>query len=163
MRWALILTVLAFPSLSSGSPPDPFTYAASVTGIPIQLLVAIAHVESSHHPWALNIDGAPVYPKSREETERILRSAPENVDIGLMQINFRIWGRTLGLTKTELLDSYVNVWAGAVILRYYLLQYPFWEAVGRYHSVKRKRQIRYAWRIHAAILQKALVYRESGE
>lgn len=153
MRWAFILTVLVFPSLSSGSPPDPFTYASSVTGIPIQLLVAISHVESSHHPWAINIDGAPIYPKSREEAQRILQSAPKNVDIGLMQINFRIWGRTLGLTKTELLNPHLNVWAGATILRYYLSRYDFWEAIGRYHSGKRTRQIVYAWKIYEKILR----------
>jgi soluble lytic murein transglycosylase-like protein len=153
VRWALILTVLVFPSLSSGSPLDPFTYAASVTGIPIQLLVAISHVESSHHPWALNIDGAPVYPRSRTEAERILQSVPENVDIGLMQINFRIWGRTLGLTKTELLDPYINVWTGAIILRYYLSRYDFWEAVGRYHSGSGNRQIIYSWKVYETILR----------
>lgn len=153
MQWILILIVLVFPSFSSGSPPEPFTYAGSITGIPTQLLVAIAHVESSHHPWALNIDGAPVYPKSRANAERILQSAPDNVDIGLMQINFRIWGRTLGLTKTELLDPYVNVWAGAIILRYYLSRYHFWEAVGRYHFGSGNRQIVYSWEVYETILR----------
>lgn len=158
MRWALILTVLVFPSSSFGSSPDPFTYAASVTGIPIQLLVAIAHVESSHHSWALNIDEKPVYPKSLEEAERILQSAQDNVDIGLMQINFRIWGRTLGLTKTEFLDPYVNVWAGAVILRYYLSRHDFWEAVGRYHSAAKERQVEYAWRVYQKLSERNANY-----
>lgn len=152
MRWIFALIILASPSLSSGSSPDLFTYASSVTGIPIQLLVAISYVESSHHPWALNIDGEPVYPKSREEAERILQSAQDNVDIGLMQINFRIWGRILGLAKTELLDPYINVWAGAIILRYYLSHYPFWEAVGRYHSIAKERKVGYAWRVYRRLL-----------
>ncbi len=158
MRWALILILLVFPSLSSGSPPDPFTYASSVTGIPVQLLVAIAHTESSHYPWALNIDGEPGYPKSREEAERKLQSAQDNVDIGLMQINFRIWGRNLGLTKTELLDPYINVWAGAVILRYYLSRHDFWEAVGRYHSAAKERQVEYAWRVYQKLSKRNANY-----
>lgn len=37
-----------------------------------------------------------------------------------MQVNYRIWGRRLGITRTQLLDPYINAWAGAVILRLYL-------------------------------------------
>lgn len=69
-----------------------------------------------------------------------------------MQVNFRIWGNLLGLTKSQLLDPYINAWAGGVILRYYLSRYPFWEAIGRYHSVERNRQIGYAWRVYRALL-----------
>lgn len=145
MWWTLAATILF--NLS----PDPFVYANQTTQIPVQLLVAISKVESSHHPWALNIGGSPVYASNRNEAERILNKTSDNVDIGHMQVNYRIWGKHLGVTKTQLLDPYTNAWAGAVILRFYLSQYPFWEAVGRYHSGNRQRQIVYTWRVYGAL------------
>lgn len=143
--WFSLLSVMVL-SLQ----PDPFTYASQATGVPAQLLAAISRVESSHHPWALNINGKSAYPRSREEAEEILNKAPDNVDIGHMQVNYRIWGKRLGLTKAQLLDPHTSAWAGAVILRFYLSQHPFWEAVGRYHSGDRNRQIWYAWRVYRA-------------
>lgn len=151
MLLVIILAILLLSMPASGAAQDPFSYASSATGIPVQLLVAISQVESSRHPWALNLDGKAVYPSSVEEAEKILQSAPENTDIGLMQVNFRIWGANLGMTKEQLLDPFLNVWAGAVIFRHYLLRYPFWEAVGRYHSGEKDRQIWYAWRVYRTL------------
>jgi soluble lytic murein transglycosylase-like protein len=137
--------------------PDPFTYASQTHQVPVPILVAISHVESNHHPWALNINGHGLYPRSRQEAEQILEQVTDNVDIGLMQVNYRIWGKSLGLTKVQLLDPYINAWAGAAILRYYLSRYPFWEAVGRYHSGDRNRKVWYAWKIYRALLPDGVV------
>lgn len=145
MWWALTATMLL--NLS----PDPFTPASQATQVPPQLLVAISRVESTHHPWALNMNGQGIYPKSRHEAEQLLRQSSDNVDIGHMQVNYRIWGKYLGFTKAQLLDPYINARAGALILRIYLLRYPFWEAIGRYHSPDRNRQIGYAWRVYHAL------------
>jgi len=148
MWWAFAAAMLFHLS------PDPFTHASQATQVPSQLLVAISRVESTHHPWALNIGGKPVYAKNREEAERILQEVQDNnVDIGHMQVNYRIWGEYLGLTKAQLLDPYTNAWAGAVILRFYLSQYPFWEAIGRYHSHNTNRRLEYAWRVYQALMQ----------
>jgi soluble lytic murein transglycosylase-like protein len=145
MWWALTATMLL--NLS----PDPFTHASQATQVPPQLLVAISRVESTHHPWALNMNGQGIYPKSRHEAEQFLRQSSDNVDIGHMQVNYRIWGKYLGLTKAQLLDPYINARAGALILRIYLSRFPFWEAIGRYHSPDRNRQIGYAWRVYHAL------------
>lgn len=152
MPLVLIFALFLLPVPVLGATTDTFTDASRATGIPVQLLVAISRVESSHHPWAINIDGRAVYPQNREEAEKTLGFAPENVDIGHMQINYRIWGKRLGLTKVQLLDPHISTWAGAMILRFYLSQYPFWEAIGRYHSGDRERQIGYAWRVYEALL-----------
>lgn len=152
MPLVIILALLLLSRPARGTAQDPFTDASSATGIPVQLLVAISQVESSHHPWALNLNGKGVYPQSRKAAEEILKTAPDHVDIGLMQVNFRIWGAKLGLTKEQLLDPYLNVWSGSIILRHYLSPYPFWEAVGRYHSGDRSRQIGYTWRVYEALL-----------
>ena len=147
MLWMLLTTMMLQLS------PDPFTYASQATGVPVSLLVAVSRVESSHHPWALNIKGEGVYPQNQEEAENILRQTPDNVDIGHMQVNYRVWGKSLGLTRTQLLDPYINAWAGAVILRSHLSRYPFWEAVGRYHSGNENRMVGYAWKIYRALVR----------
>lgn len=71
---------------------------------------------------------------------------------GHMQVNFRIWGKRLGVTKVQLLDPRINVWIAAIILRHHLSQYPFWEAVGRYHFADKERQVGYAWRVYQTLL-----------
>ncbi len=54
----------------------------------MELLLAVSHAESGFNPNALNVAGRPVFPSSRFEAERILKRAGENVDVGLMQINW---------------------------------------------------------------------------
>jgi len=153
MQWVLTVTILLFPMRALGfTMLDSFVYASQVTGVPVQILSAISMVESNHHLWALNIGGKVLYPSSREEAEQVLMQSPDTVDIGHMQINYRIWGKLLGLTKSQLLEPQINAWAGAVILRFYLSQSSFWEAIGRYHSADRSRQIGYAWRVYNALL-----------
>ena len=132
--------------------PDPFIQASQATQIPVPLLRAISRVESAHHPWALNLNGRGLFLQNRQEAERMINGSSDDIDIGHMQVHYRTWRSYLGLTKTQLLDPYLNAWAGAVILRYYLSRYPFWEAIGRYHSDDRERQIGYAWRVYQALL-----------
>jgi hypothetical protein len=166
MEWdKAIFIALIFLSITQGTALfaaeiDPFTSASRQTGVPITLLVAISQVESRHHPWALNHEGKAFYPKTRSDAEAILSEASDNIDIGPMQIHYKTWGHLLKLHKVDLLDPYTNVLAGAVILRYLLVRYPFWEAIGRYHAGEKKkegpaekqRQIEYAWRVYHALI-----------
>ena len=78
-------------------------------------------------------------------------------------------GRTLGaytnVSKIDLLDSYINAWAGAMVLRYNLARYPFCEAVGRYHTgekksegpIEKERQISYAGKVYFVLLNLSTV------
>lgn len=66
---------------------DPYVAASQSTGVPLELLAAIAGAESAYHPWALNLRGRQVYCRSRAEAERLI-SGFDDVDIGLMQVNF---------------------------------------------------------------------------
>ena len=87
-------------------------------GVPLQVLIAIAGAESAYHPWALDIEGRQGFCQSRAEAEMVLaNTATTNVDIGLMQINWRFWGSRLGIAKTALLDPRINLLMGARILR----------------------------------------------
>ena len=70
------------------------------------------------------------------------------VDIGLMQVNWGLWGRKLGYSKLELLDPAVNVLVGATILaRYVRLRGDWWQGVGSYHSRRAERQRDYIQKV----------------
>lgn len=118
--------------------------AAAMTRIPVELLLAISHVESGFHPRALNVAGQPFFPASLREAESVLRRSGYNVDIGLMQINWGFWGKKLGISKSELLDPRLNVILGARILEHCLKGTgDWWQAVGMYHSPDAMRQRSY--------------------
>jgi soluble lytic murein transglycosylase-like protein len=118
-------------------------YASSQMGISVDLLAAVAWAESKMLPYALNVRGKAYYCTSREQALRMLGEIETgNVDIGLLQVNYRLWGEPLGLQKEDLLDSKVCAIIGAMILTYNLQRHRDpWVAIGRYHSgnVKRMR------------------------
>jgi soluble lytic murein transglycosylase-like protein len=158
---SLIFICITLASASADSEKiDPFTYASRATGVPVDLLVAISFVESGHNPYALNVNGKGVFPSTINEAYQILSKTSEHVDIGHMQIHYNSWGHILKISKVDLLDPYINAWAGAIILRYNLTRYPFWEAIGRYHtgekrdegSVENERQVAYAWKVYFVLI-----------
>ena len=71
----------------------------------------------------------------------LLNRTGDNVDIGLMQINWRYWGNRFGLSKSELLDPQLNVLVGAKILEHCVRAGgSWWQGVGLYHSPENFRQ-----------------------
>jgi hypothetical protein len=115
---------------------DVLEYASSQAGITIDLLAAVAWAESKMLPYAINVDGKEYYFTSRERAlEALRRIRTGDVDIGLFQVNYRLWGEPLGLKKEDLLDSRVCAIIGAMILKYNLQRHKDpWEGIGRYHS-----------------------------
>ena len=87
----LVLLLLPMPARSAEQRVEsPYMVAARNADVPPDLLIAIAGAESGYHPWALNIKGHQVFCQSREEAENVLANTPtDDVDIGLMQINWR--------------------------------------------------------------------------
>jgi soluble lytic murein transglycosylase-like protein len=118
--------VLLFPGSGLGVGPDIFLTASKDSGVPAELLLAVSHVESSFNPHALNLAGRSVFPSSRDEAESVLSRSGDNVDIGLMQVNYAIWGKKFGLSKLDLLDPGLNVQVGAKILGHYVKQSRGW-------------------------------------
>jgi len=116
-------------------------YASSQMGISVDLLAAVAWAESKMMPYALNVRGKAYYFTSKEQARRMLKETKtDNVDIGLLQVNYRLWGEPLGLQKEDLLDPKVCVITGAMILTYNLQRHRDpWVAIGRYHSGNKKR------------------------
>ena len=144
MAQLLLVAVMLIPLPCLAGSSGIFLRAASVTRIPVELLLAISHVESGFHPRALNLSGQPYFPSSVQEAEWILNRSSDNVDIGLMQINWAFWGKKLGIDKSQLLDPRLNVMLGARILEHCLKRTrDWWQAVGMYHSPEPWRQKQY--------------------
>ena len=117
---------------------DVLEYASSQVGVTTDLLAAVAWAESKMLPYAINVEGKAYYFTSKKQAIAALNDKDINakdVDIGLFQINYRHWGKPLGIKKEDLLDVKVCSLIGAMILKYNLqLHNDPWVAIGKYHS-----------------------------
>jgi soluble lytic murein transglycosylase-like protein len=122
-------------------PVQAFCYeeAGKRHGVHPKLLEAIARVESSQNPDAVNVN-------------RQFKSL--NEDIGLMQIN-SIWMPQLsrfGVTRDHLFNPCTNVQVGAWILAQQQQKFGRgWYAVGAYHSQTPELNKRYAQRVYTEL------------
>jgi hypothetical protein len=148
-RWrrAVLLIALAFvampPTPAQAALPELIAAAAHHAGVHSDLLTSIVWVESRAWPWALNVNGLALYPRTRTEAERVLARVGDDVDIGYAQISYRHWGRSLGLRKADLLEPWTNLVVGALILRHSMRQEVGWAGVRRYHSATPHRKLAY--------------------
>ena len=154
-----VVFLLVFVSTECwGFSADAFLRASVATGIPAELLLAISHVESGFHPHAINVSGRPFLPYSEHEALGLLKRSGDNVDIGLMQVNWGYWGNKFGLSKSELLDPQLNVLVGAKILEHCIrVGGSPWVGVGLYHSPQNFRQREYVekvWQSYRRVLIK---------
>ena len=134
--------------------------ACGIAGLPGSVVAGIIRVESGGNPWALQVGigkGHGLYPRSRAEARMLLAvslALTDNVDIGLMQVNWRTWGGTargLGLSADDLLDREANLSMGCRILAEALSgRGAFLARLGRYHSRSAERGLWYARRVMAA-------------
>lgn len=158
MRLVLVLILLLIRTDCWGLSPDVYMRASAATGIPVELLLAISHVESGFQPHALNVSGRSFLPSSIYEAMGVLKRSGDNVDIGLMQVNWSYWGIRFGLSKSELLDPQLNVLVGATILEHCIrASGSWWKGVGLYHSPENLRQRDYiekVWRSYRLVLTK---------
>ena len=134
--------------------------ACGVEGLQSSVVEGVIMVESGGNPWALHVGigkGYAFYPRNQAEARRYLAvslALTDNVDIGLMQVNWRTWGkaaRSHGLGPYDLLDPQTNLWMGCRILAEALATGGRFEArLGRYHSRGPERGRWYARRVLAA-------------
>jgi hypothetical protein len=155
MLFALMVGAMAPVEAACEAPPTLAAVihaAARWGGVTPELLAAVVWVESRGHPWALNIRGEALYPRSRAEAQALLQAARGHADIGVAQIHYPIWGPVFGLRPEDLLDPWINLHAAAVILRLAMAREPdSWAGVGRYHSGTPPRKWAYASRVAAAV------------
>jgi soluble lytic murein transglycosylase-like protein len=159
-RWlsqliCLMLLAMLTGVASASDTSDPYIAAANEAGVPLPVLIAVVGAESAYHPWALDVEGREVFCRSRAEAESVLATtATTNVDIGLMQINWRFWGPRLGIAKTALLDPAINLRMGARILRDSLNRDgTMWRRISNYHSGARHERDRYNRKVYDAYLR----------
>lgn len=124
-------------------------------GIPKGLLQAIAKVESSYKPYSVNIDGKTIIFADVASTKKYLQNkinqGANNIDIGVMQINYRWHGEKFH-DLTEMLDPELNITYGAKLLKRLKEQHGNWrKAACYYHSAtpwhhrKYSRKVILAW------------------
>ena len=148
MKIVFVLILLLLRTDCWGLSPEVYLRAAAATGIPVELLLAISHVESGFQPHALNVSGRSFFPSSIYEAVGLLKRSGDNVDIGLMQVNWSYWGNRFGLSKSELLDPQLNVLVGAKILEHCIrVSGNSWQGVALYHSPNEARQREYVQKV----------------
>ncbi|WP_019866498.1 lytic transglycosylase domain-containing protein [Methylovulum miyakonense] len=112
------------------------------------VLYAVALVESAKRndpnhitpwPWAINKSGKAIIPASQQEARSILTKAlaegSRNIDVGLMQINFRWHGHRVDKPE-HLLNPVTNLQIGALLLSEAIQSAPnnLVLGIGHYHS-----------------------------
>ncbi len=116
--------------------------AAAKHGVPLGMLYAVGLAETgrgdSLQPYALNIEGRPVYAIGREEALRLIGSARSTgarlIDIGCMQINHHFHAKNFASVE-DMLDPAQNVEYAARFLNELRTREGSWTgAVARYHA-----------------------------
>jgi len=71
---------------------------------------------------------------------------------GLMQVDYGVWGKVLGVTRADLLDPWRNIDAGLRVLRiYYRETGDIWKALHRYNNGYKHNNTRYVPKIKRAM------------
>lgn len=110
-------------------------------GIPSGLLAAIASVESGLKPYAIGVLGKSVKANSKEEAKQIIKEylAKDitNIDICIMQINWRWHSKEFGQDLDNMLNPSQNIMYAAQLLKSLHVKHQSWQkAVRYYHSAK---------------------------
>lgn len=126
--------------------------------IPSGLLLALADVESNYQPYALNISGKMVISNSVKQAKGIaaqyLQKGKQNIDIGVMQINY-FWHGKHFASVAEMLIPQKNIHYAAQLLTGLYKQHGSWhKAVRHYHSANPKYHRQYSQKVLVAWLKK---------
>jgi len=149
--WPIIL--LCGTSAQAGPVPWGYQKVAGAYGVPSDILYAIALTESNHKlkngtyrpwPWTLNVQRRPERFATRKAAydalRRYLRQGIKQIDVGLMQVNWRYHRKKLG-SPWAALEPYHNLRVGTAILRAEYAQTNNWHtAIGRYHAPNNSRR-----------------------
>lgn len=137
---------VAVPSQVSGPCDDAIRAAAQTTGVPLQILQAVALAETGRErsgqmmpwPWVVNLSGRAYWFDTEEEAKHFLRvSLPAgrpSVDIGCFQINARWHGGAFPSLESMLSPPKNAVYAATFLWDLYLETGDWRSAVGKFHS-----------------------------
>ena len=116
--------------------------AADRHAVPLGMLYAVGLTETgrgdSLQPWALNIEGRPVYEADKQAAERRVERArlagARLIDIGCMQVNHHFHAKSFA-SVADMLDPARNVDYAARFLNELKTREGSWtKAVARYHA-----------------------------
>ena len=127
--------------------PDIYREMSALQRLPSEVVYSIALTESGKllenktfrpWPWTLNFESKGKRYKSQDEMcealGTFLNMGKTNIDIGLMQINWKSHSQRFSSFK-EACDPYINLKTGIAILKQYTGEKKgLWKGVGRYHS-----------------------------
>lgn len=119
--------------------------------IPKGLLAAIAKVESGHREYAINVGGRAVYAGSLAKALSIakskINSGVTNIDLGVMQLNYR-WHGNQFASLEEMLTPEKNINYAAKLLKVLYDQHGDWQkAIRHYHSANLKHSKKYSRKV----------------
>lgn len=122
--------------------------------IPKGLLYSIARVESALRPYVLNVEGKTLNLNSASEAEQELKKLIDkgisNIDIGIMQLNWRWHGHEF-LSVREMLNPDNNITYAAKLLGALYKQHGSWhKAIRFYHSAAAEHNRRYSRKVVTA-------------
>ncbi|NLR98978.1 lytic transglycosylase domain-containing protein [Rhizobium sp. P38BS-XIX] len=150
---ALALAQFTSDALASGNPSPPDNGAAGLCereiqsaaakyGIPEGILYSVGLTETgrkgSLYPYALNVEGKPVFPPSENAALQVFAAARQSgaklIDVGCMQINQYFHGENFA-SVDAMFDPRSNVEYAAKFLRNLHDRHETWTmAVARYHA-----------------------------
>ncbi len=157
-RWSLVVSywlisvivmlAMSNTAVSSGY-EECFNLASKKYGVSKEILKAIAFTESKMQPYAVNVNGKGyVFSDLRKAFFFLKNNLEKNPDIGIMQINYK-WFRVLHIPFWYGLDPCYSIMLGAYILRRKIDKYgDNWFGIAAYHSVSKRSNILYAWRLY---------------
>jgi len=121
--------------------------------IPSGLLAAIAKLESNTQAYALNVNGNAVFNKSLEEASRLVKkelaSGLKNIDLGVMQLNYRWHGDKFN-NVTQMLIPENNIKYAASLLKSLKVKHGSWhKAIRYYHSARPEHHRKYSRKVVA--------------
>lgn len=171
--FAVAFTLFIATGASASSDVSAWEYVAQKHDLDPKLLLAVALQESrkainkkakhvAPHPYAIHLSGKAYYPKTKEEAMKIISklSKCSNVDIGLMQINWK-WHCDKVENVADLLNPFENLQVGSGILRKAMSSSPddLILGIGRYHQWKDEKIARNYGRKVYAIYERLKPYK----
>jgi hypothetical protein len=125
--------------------------------IPTGLLYSIALVESKINPYAINVEGKAIFSKSKsaalETIKYYRRLGVTNIDIGIMQINYRWHGREFTSIEQMINPVHNLAYAAQLLTSLYKIHGSWHKATRLYHSATPKYYKKYSKSIIAAWLK----------